>query len=229
MQEAIKEMSIFDGASPRRGFPLLAELPWLDDPAGAQANALEILNHEPDLAAALDNWLACLSDEDAACAGMESRSTTTHDKWFLGGGEFSGRAGRVYMVWLHNYFAPDVFQASANFAASIHNHRYGFASRLVSGGMDVIEFKVPQPEDGGDLTKRSQYRLSEGDVMSISHDDVHQIVGVEVGTRTLLVQGPAMRPYSTVYRPDGSRESVFGHHAKFNNMRAAIVRPAQGE
>jgi len=216
-------MSIFDGATPRYGFPVLTELPWLDDPIGAQSSALGMLVDELDLSAALDGWLARLSDEDAACAGMESRSTTTHDKWFLGGGEFSGQAGRVYIVWLHDYFAPEQFRASANFAASIHNHRYGFASRVVRGGMDVVNFDAHRLE-AGDLVQRRKYKLNSGDIMSVGHDDVHQIVDVEPNTRTLLVQGPAMREYSTAYRPDGSRESIFGHHALFNKMRGVLNR-----
>lgn len=210
--------SIFDGASPRTGFPIFATLPWLDDPVSAQAAALDILKCQQELSTDVARWLVHLSDEDAACAGLESRSTTTHHKWFLGGGEFSGRAGRTYTVWLHDYFAPETFRASVSFAASVHNHRYGFASRLLDGGMDVIEFEIRQPAASGLMRKR-QYKLNAGDTMSITHEDVHQIIDVESHTRTLLVQGPAMRSYSTIYHPEGFKEIKFGHHALFNQMR----------
>lgn len=213
-------MSIFDGATPTGGFPVLSSLPWLWEPERALEAAREILTSERDLAFELESWLRALSDDQAACAGMESRTTGTHDKWFLGGGKYSGAAGRTYMVWLHDYFSPEKFGTSSNFAASVHNHRYGFTSRVVSGGMDIVEFQNPDNSESPLATKR-EFVIRSGETMSVLPKDIHRIVSVEPGTRTLLVQGPARSMYSTVYHPDGTLDRVYGHHALFNAMRSA--------
>jgi hypothetical protein len=212
-------VSIFDGASPTGGFPALADLPWLYEPERALKAAREILISEQDLAGVLQSWLTGLSEDQAACAGMESRTTGTHDKWFLGAGRFSGASGRTYMVWLHDYFSPEKYGASGNFAASIHNHRYGFTSRVVSGGLNIVEFQNPDRDEGPLATKR-EFSIRLGETMSVSPKDIHRIVSVQPGTRTLLIQGPARSMYSTVYHMDGTRDRVYGHHALFNAMRS---------
>jgi hypothetical protein len=217
-------LSIFDQATPIGGFPLLAELPWLRDPVRAQEAAREILLREKDLRPTLESWLLGLPEDQAACAGMESRTTGTHEKWFLGGGEFAGNAGRSYIVWLHDYFSPEKFDAANNFAASTHNHRYGFVSKVISGGMNIIEFQHSHADPSALFTKR-RFSISPEETMSVSPDDIHRIVSVESRTRTLLIQGPARSMHSTVYHADGTSTRVYGHHALFNAMRATAQNP----
>lgn len=101
----------------------------------------------------------------------------------------------------------------------MHNHRYGFASRVISGGLSIAEFDIPAPGRSEPPRLARAFDVAEGGTMSVSPDDIHQITAVRANTRTLLVQGPAKYEHSTVYRIDGTREDVYGHHALFNKMR----------
>jgi hypothetical protein len=136
-------------------------------------------------------WLAAQPEEKLDHIADRSLERTTHFKWFLG----SRPDG--YTVWLHEYKAPETFARAVDFAASVHNHRYGFCSRVLSGALHVSEFTADGPDEPIRLSATRTIR--QGEIMFLGHEDVHRVDRVEPRTCTLLVQGPIARSFSTCY------------------------------
>lgn len=210
-------MSILDGASPLTGFPALDSLAWVDDPAQARTAAREKLRAEALLGKSLVAWLDAMNDRERGYVGLRSLDKETHQKWFLGENESR------YVVWLHQYASPEVFSHSSRFAASVHNHRYGFASRVLSGGLDVREFRVEESDDRANLREIARRSLSAGETMCLSPDDVHMIDGVSPNTCTLVIQGPAMRRYSVRYNSDGTSQQIYDHEGRLDDLIGGLA------
>lgn len=184
-------MNLFAGACPDTGFPLLDNLPWSRHADMDALRAAREVLVGTMLPGALAVWLETQPQTNLQLIADRSIERSTHFKWFLG-----GRPG-VYTVWLHEYKSPASFSQAVDFAASVHNHRYGFCSRVLSGALHVSDFVVdvvdapPRPRDTRTVRR--------GDTMILSHEDVHRVDRVDPGTCTLLVQGPAARGFSTRY------------------------------
>jgi hypothetical protein len=179
-------MSLFPIASPDGALPALDELPWQDQPEIALCAAQRLIGAR-DLSSGLVMWLADRPPEQLSRILDRSLERTTHFKWFLG----DGPAG--YTVWLHEYRAPEVFAKAADFAASVHNHRYGFCSRVLSGALHTSSFALDP------LRLMGHHRIGTGDTMLLSHEDVHRVDRVEPQTYTIVIQGPPARGYSVCF------------------------------
>jgi hypothetical protein len=207
-----RRMSLFVDASPLKGFPVLDALPWGEDPAGALGHANELLEDEgDDLSHGLRKWLEQFRPDEIAYIGRRSSEKSTHQKWFLGEG------GSAYSVWLHEYAPPDVFARSSRFAASIHNHRYSFTSRVLAGALHTVEYDE-DPKAADRVVVTAKRSIEAGGTMRLSADTIHQIEAVAPRTRTLLIQGPIVRHYSTCYERGGGRRDIFDHESQFSVM-----------
>ncbi|MEU6034695.1 hypothetical protein ABZ801_04750 [Actinomadura sp. NPDC047616] len=183
-------MNLFAGACPESGFPVLDRLSWGGEEGHEALRAARDLLASATVPQELASWLAAQPERELERIADRSLERTTHFKWFLG-----AKPGQ-YTVWLHEYKAPDVFAQAMDFAASVHNHRYGFCSRVLSGALHVSDFAI-----GGDERIRvSRTRtVWEGETMLLTHEDVHRVDRVEPRTCTLIVQGPVARSFSTCY------------------------------
>jgi hypothetical protein len=190
---------LFTDASPSGGFPAVASLPWKADPSTARQGARALLSHDDDFLTELVAWLGNLSAEDEDLLIRYSLERPSHYKWFLGGGIHE------YLIWLHQYRSPSEFAGTNRFAASIHDQRLWFCSRVVSGGLDATWYQAT-PEGGKvHLTATERRRLSPGMVTQMHNDEIHGIDSVEENTVTFLIQGPPERHYSTSFNlTDGS-------------------------
>lgn len=118
-----------------------------------------------------------------------SREVTTHYKWCL-------YMGNDVSLWLNEYKAP----TSTGYARSIHNHRYGFASRIVTGDLHQRQFLV-EHEDGKlrSIKVDSEWEGVADDAYSIHADAVHQVDRWSEGTTTLLLKAAPERANSQVF------------------------------
>jgi hypothetical protein len=209
-------MGLFTEASSSRGFPALDGLPWRSRSDEALAEARELLGAD-DLPDELISWLAGRPSEEMAQIIDRSLERTTHFKWFL------GARPAEYVVWLHEYKTPDVFAQATSFAASVHNHRYGFCSRVLRGALQVSAFAPPvRPDDPVRLVARR--RVDVGQTMILSHEDVHRVDRVAPHTCTLLVQGPAAREFSTCYDVGGGLgRRVYDMRSRFPDTLAVLA------
>jgi hypothetical protein len=197
-------VSLFDDASLQRGFPRLNQLPWLSDLETALRMAREMLGQNRDTGRLVSRFLAALSGDDQSYLLTRSMEKATHYKWLLGDGLPN------YMVWLHQYKSPDLFSRTHGFARSVHNHRYGFSSKVLSGAMHVSSFCPSSDPAGYGLERDASYVLRPGDVITVTERDIHRIDAVEPRTRTVVVQGPVMRNYSTTYDlASGERTRIY--------------------
>lgn len=190
-------MNLFAGACPHTGFPALDRLPWSGGGSRAALLDAQRLLASATLPESLATWLTAQPEEKLERIADRSLERTTHFKWFLG----AGPGG--YTVWLHEYKPPEVFARAVDFAASVHNHRYGFCSRVLSGALHVSEFATDGPDEPIRLSGTRTVR--QGKTMILSHEDVHRVDRVEPHTRTLLIQGPIARSFSTCYDTTSGR------------------------
>jgi hypothetical protein len=181
---------------------VLRALPWQTDLPTAQARARQLLKAEVDPTVTVTRWIGNLATDELDTLLDRSTERSSHVKWCLG-----GRRGS-YLVWLHQYKAPERFAAATRFAAAIHDHRYGFSSRVLSGALRVSLFAAEIDGDRAHLTRLSEQLLTPGMVTSLLTTEIHRIDSVADNTCTLLVQGPAVRHHSTVYGMDGQMERV---------------------
>jgi len=201
-------MSLFTDASSDNGFPALDDLPWRERPGEALAEARELLTVK-ELPEDLAAWLTARPPGELGQILDRSLERATHFKWFLGAGP------SAYVVWLHEYKPPEVFDQATSFAASVHNHRYGFCSRVLRGELDVSAFGTPRrPGDPVRLMERR--RVEAGETMTLTHEDVHRIDKVAPQTCTILIQGPVARNFSTCYDPRS------GHGRRVYDMQSRL-------
>ena len=194
-------MSLFEGATPG-SFPALRSLPWREDYAGALKGARDVLLALDEPQFALHSWMAERTPDEKNTIVSRSADKATHCKWMLGG------EPDLYSVVLHRYKEPDVFDGSGSFANSVHNHRYGFTSIVLSGELHTLDFDVEAPCDRADAARTAR-AMTPGDTMIVMPEDVHRVDRVGKKTQTLLIQGPIVRNYSIRYRADGSTERIY--------------------
>jgi hypothetical protein len=128
-----------------------------------------------------------------------SRETPTHYKWHL-----HTVPGKAFVIWLHEYKPAPL--RGGGYATSIHNHRYGLSSLVLSGGYRHLGYAVERDARGGVIAERTWTRdVRPGSCYSIDAEDFHQITDLVDGTVTLVVQHPAVRTYSTSVDLSGHR------------------------
>lgn len=134
--------------------------------------------------------LGALSPEAFRSIVPGSRETPTHFKWLV-----YAAADESLRVWLHEYKQAGL--RARGYTQAVHNHRYAFASLIVSGGYRHSRFAVPAL-DGG-LQPPSLLRadpLRRGAVYALDPADFHAVTEVADGTVSLVIQRSADSPYS---------------------------------
>lgn len=187
--ESLVTMLFYEGADPQSGFPVLDLLGWATGPADALTKAAKLLADpevsRPGLTSWYDKhrrWFAALDDR--------SVYRVSHNKWFL------GESAPHYQVWLHEYHAvASLPNGRGSFAASVHNHRYDFCSRVLSGRLVVEYYDLVDDWPVNPTTEV----VEAGQVYTLAADRVHRVVDVADGTMTCVVQAWATRSRSTVY------------------------------
>jgi hypothetical protein len=144
--------------------------------SGPASEFLDALRRDP---IALDR----LVDHD------RSRDVGSHVKWFL-------READGFSLWLNEYRT----ETNRGRAATIHNHRYGFASTVVFGELEQRHFKVTMA--GEELTSISvlaRRRLLSGQSYCLSADEIHQVSNWQANTATLVLKAPSVKRASQVF------------------------------
>lgn len=169
---------------------LLDRLGWsrLTDTASSPADLEHVLSELE-----VDTWIegllgGALRLEDEIDRDR-SREVSTHYKWFLG-----GRHG--YTLWLNEYKRDP----APGHALTLHNHRYGFASRVVIGTLRQRVLHV-EHRDGEieSVTRTAEFTSEAGETYSLGADAIHYVTGWTTGTVTLLLKQPALREFSDVF------------------------------
>jgi hypothetical protein len=211
---------LFLNASPIVGFPTLAQLPWHQDPDGARRAAVGILTGETRLRLDLIAWLRTLKPAEISMIVDRSLELSSHYKWLLGG------TAQSYLVWLHQYKQPQEFAKASTFAASIHDHRLWFASRVITGGLDVTWYEARIAGRKAQLSAIETRRLGVDTVIQMTADEIHGINSVEEGTFTLLIQGPAERGFSTAFNiSDGTMRRNYDLATLYADLDASLLSP----
>jgi hypothetical protein len=213
-------MPLLERAVAAGRFPSLDCLSWRSDPARACANAAELLTEDDTVAQQLVVWVADLRPRQKRQMLDRSVEKGTHYKWYLGGHHSD------YAVWVHQYRPASVFVSSDRFAASIHNHRYPFVSRVLSGSLYVSTFEVSLSDETRCIvSSKGRQALNVGDVMFLDSNDVHRIDRVLDDTITIVVQGPPARHYSMRFDPqNGHCERIYDLDALFPSLTSAFTK-----
>lgn len=210
-------MSLFWDAAPSKGFPAIARLPWSTDPATAHIGAYELLTAESSITYSLAAWLGGLDSSQIDFIIEHSVERPSHYKWLLGGNR------RSYLVWLHQYKSPEDFAETDGFAASAHDHRLWFTSRVISGALHATWYSAEVSGETASLKIMTQRRLSVGMVIQMKPEEIHKIDRVEDKTITLIIQGPAEHRFSTVFTfSDGSIMRKYDLDALYSCLVASL-------
>jgi hypothetical protein len=216
-KRSAKMRSLFSNATPLQGFPAIASLPWVADPSSGRRGAYELLGKESHIKSKLAAWLNDLDSSQIDFIVEHSAERATHYKWLLGGSRHS------YLVWLHEYKPSGQFAKAESFAASVHDHRLWFCSRVVSGALHVTWYTAHISGETASLAVTRRCRLSSNMVEQMAPMEIHGIDRVEDNTFTLLIQGPAERRYSTVYDlSDGSMSRKYDLDALYSRLSATL-------
>lgn len=84
------------------------------------------------------------------------------------------------------------------YATTLHNHRYSFASMVLSGGYGQVLSAVDLPGPGGKSTIRvlASDDISSGDIVTVHHSEFHRLTYIGRGTVTLVAKCPAAKDSS---------------------------------
>jgi hypothetical protein len=152
--------------------------------------------------------------------GRVSRETPTHYKWFLYG---TGPAD--VNIWLHQF--KETTSGNSSYARSLHNHRYGFVSLMLSGGYETVGFELTTDNRLADGTsiesvrESSRMLLTPGESYTVSADEFHRIENVREGTATLVVQFPPVRTFSLSF---DATTGTLRQHRNLADDRAGFAR-----
>lgn len=208
-------MNFLDSASPLGGFPVLDAICRRRSAPDTLHEALKLIDPVSLRAATLRDWLNSLNPKELDILFSRSVERTSHFKWFL------GENAQRYIVWLHEYKAVKLPDAVGSFAASVHNHRYSFVSRILAGSLSVSNFSYD--------TDRKRLKVSEHinfpaeTTYFLSSEEIHRVDAAAPSTCTLIIQGPPERKYSRVYDPiSGSSHDIFELSSRFPELLSLL-------
>jgi predicted metal-dependent enzyme (double-stranded beta helix superfamily) len=167
----------------------------------------DILRGTPDLSSAVNDFMLSWDVDEQCTKDNGSHETSTHYKWLI-----HRDVSRRFTLWVHDYKPAELRQPG--YAEVPHNHRYDLCSIILSGGYTSVLYDV---SDGVVPLKRDSFAA--GDVLSLSHHDVHSLTDVSEGTLTLFVEGPTVRNFSSAFPPNGPPR----HFVDFNGRRDAFL------
>jgi hypothetical protein len=204
-------MSFFDSASPLSGFPVLDAICQRYDAPDALYEMLQLIDPISLQTAPLRDWLSSLSQKELDILFSRSVERTSHFKWFLGENAYR------YIVWLHEYKHVDLPDAVGSFAASVHNHRYSFVSRILVGSLSVSNFSYDPDHKRLELSKHTKFPAEA--TYFLNSEEIHRVDDAAPSTCTLVIQGPPEREYSRVFDPaNGSFCEIFELSARFPDL-----------
>jgi hypothetical protein len=204
-------VNFLDSASPISGFPVLDAICRQRDVHAAMHEALHVIDPVSLGTVSLRDWLSGLSREELEILFSRSVERASHFKWFLGENAYG------YAVWLHEYKAVDLPDAVGSFAASVHNHRYSFVSRILSGSLSASNFSYDSARQDLRLFERITFPAET--TYFLSSEEIHRIDTTAPSTCTLVIQGPPERKYSRVFDPiSGSFQEIFDLSSRFPDL-----------
>lgn len=175
MRDVIEKLSVID---------------WDDRQWRKQAIDI-LLGSDHNLMGAVSNYVKSWDGETRTARLNGSHETSTHYKWLI-----HRDADLRFTLWLHDYKSRS--RRKAGYAQVPHNHRYDLCSIILSGGYESILYDV-----SGDISEINREALSPGGILSLGYDDVHALESIRDNTKSLFVEGPTMRNYSTAFPFDG--------------------------
>jgi hypothetical protein len=137
---------------------------------------------------ALSDWL--LGDPALAALSAAARETPTHYVWPV----YAGTAG--HSVVINEYKDPR--HMGDGYATILHNHRYSFATFMLSGGYTQVRCDVQLPASAHPVrvTEIGEDALTEGGTVTVDHDAFHRLADIGARTMTILVKCPAVKAFS---------------------------------
>lgn len=133
----------------------------------------------------LHRWLAGTVNADLI--KNAARETSTHYVWPL------HLCSNGYGLAINEFKGAD--HTGSGYATVIHNHRYSFASLMLSGRYTQIqsEVEIPIPGQAGRIDDIAQLDMTEGCISTINHNEFHRLTEVSNNTVTLLLKCPAAK------------------------------------
>lgn len=141
-----------------------------------------------DIRRSVHSWLE--SGADKQRLRMLARETSTHHVWPI----YATNSG--FGVAIHEFKDPD--DMVAGHAAIFHNHRYSFASLMLSGGYRQIRSNIELVNDREAVRIQdvSDESVITGDIVRINHEEFHRLSAFETQTVTLVAKCPAAKTES---------------------------------
>jgi hypothetical protein len=190
-----------------RLFERIRHISWSDPERGAKQ--IHAALRSADLSLCVSQEVTTWETRGLGVRELLCHDTGTHLKWFVA---FSPETQTA--IWIHQYKGPD--EQRTSHARSIHNHRYWFVSAILCGRYAHHHHEV---RDGVPIETGCEYYAAP-DSYVMAADEVHSVDDVAHPTVTLIVQGPAIRHESTVYREGSSN----GRAILDFEARAAVLR-----
>jgi hypothetical protein len=204
-------MNLLDAASPISGFPVLDSIRQRRSIRDTMHDIQQLINPVRLDTSSLTTWLNSLDRKELEIVCVRSVERASHFKWFL------GDSVKGYVVWLHEYKTDKLPDAVGSFAASVHNHRYSFVSQVLTGSLVVSDFSLDSDQQFPTLlgTRTIEARST----YFLSSDEIHRIDATGPSTCTLVIQGPAERPYSRVFDlPSGTFRDMYDLPARLPKL-----------
>ena len=204
-------MNLLDAASPISGFPVLDRIHQHRSIRDNMRDIQQLIDPVRLGNSSLVTWLNSLDRKELEIVCVRSVERASHFKWFLGG-SVDG-----FVVWLHQYKADELPDAVGSFAASVHNHRYSFVSRVLKGSLFVSDFRFDRARQFPVLS--GTRTIPAPSTYVLSSDEIHRIDATDPATCTLVVQGPPERAYSRVYDlPNETFHDMYDLPARFPTL-----------
>ena len=190
-----------------------------DDAGQFTRDILEKYKETGELETELD---AIPDDHFATLTATISRQTDTHMKWFV------YRSVEEVDIWVHQFRTDEEIKKTDRYAASVHSHRYGFASLLLNGGY-TADYHDVVPHEGemshgapveDKIIETQTYRA--GDAYFMQHNKFHRLRDFVRDTVSFVIQLPpeAISSFSV----DRETQTLV-EHINFGNDRNRMRQP----
>jgi predicted metal-dependent enzyme (double-stranded beta helix superfamily) len=180
-----------------------------------------------------DRWRDAVSDILADSAGLSDSLTAYMRSWDtkeisakFNGSHITGthykllvyrEQGAKFTVWLHTYKSEA--ERGHGYAEVPHNHRYDLCSIILNGGYESVLYEVA---DNTTVLPKEASVYNPGDVLSLTHHQVHSLTAIREGTQTLFVEGPTITNFSTSYPPGGPPREHYDFYGLVNGFLAGL-------
>lgn len=147
---------------------------------------------------ALLNYLQELSNQEREVLFDGSHDVSTHYKWLV-----HRNLIPRFTLWLHEY--KSVEHRGTGYAQVPHDHRYDIVSLILTGGYTATTWHLRDAE----ILVARDITYKKSDIMSLDSEKIHSLSDISPGTRTLVIEGPIIKHYSTAYSLDRKQSLVF--------------------